>query len=310
MPHKKILSTGLYLSILLFACKPAADSKEESAIVADAPGTPVTVTEVMQGDLEETVQLNAISAFLLKTPVNANATGYLQTVDFKLGDFVRKGQQLFSLKTKEAESLGNTLKILDSTLKFEGLIHIKSPGSGYVSQLSFQVGNYVQDGQQLATISDNKSFVFLLQLPFELRPYLPANKTLLLTLPDSSHLEGHILSTLPQVDPTSQTQQVQIGVNAKTAIPENLIARIKLVKSARKNVLYLPKGAVLSDDIQQNFWIMKMADSVTAVKVPVKKGMENAEKVEVAAPNLALGDKVVLSGNYGLADTARVNINP
>jgi multidrug efflux pump subunit AcrA (membrane-fusion protein) len=310
MPLKKILSTGLYLSILFFACKPAADSKEESAIVADAPGTPVTVTEVMQGDLEETVQLNAISAFLLKTPVNANATGYLQTVDFKLGDFVRKGQQLFSLKTKEAESLGNTLKILDSTLKFEGLIHIKSPGSGYVSQLSFQVGNYVQDGQQLATISDNKSFVFLLQLPFELRPYLPANKTLLLTLPDSSHLEGHILSTLPQVDPTSQTQQVQIGVNAKTAIPENLIARIKLVKSARKNVLYLPKGAVLSDDIQQNFWIMKMADSVTAVKVPVKKGMENAEKVEVAAPNLALGDKVVLSGNYGLADTARVNINP
>jgi hypothetical protein len=55
---------------------------------------------------------------------------------------------------------------------------------------------------------------------------------------------------------------------------------------------------------------MKMTDSVTAVKVPVKKGMENAEKVEVSAPNLGLGDKVVLSGNYGLADTARVNINP
>ena len=309
MHFKKFVSTSLCLSMLLFSCKQASDSKAE-ATTADVPGTPVTVTEVMQGNLEETVQLNAISAFLLKTPVKANATGYLQSVDFKLGDFVRKGQQLFILKTKEAESLGNTLKVLDSTLKFEGLIHIKSPGSGYISALTFQVGNYVQDGELLATISDNNSFVFLLQLPFELRPYLPANKTLMLTLPDSSQLEGHILSALPQVDPTAQTQQVQIGVKPKTAIPENLIARIRLIKSLKKNVLYLPKSAVLSDDIQANFWVMKMTDSVTAVKVPVKKGMENAEKVEVSAPNLGLGDKVVLSGNYGLADTARVNINP
>jgi hypothetical protein len=91
----------------------------------------------------------------------------------------------------------------------------------------------------------------------------------LLTLPDSSHLEGHILSTLPQVDQHRKRNRYRL-LNTKAAIPENLIARIKLVKSARKKIVFA-EGAVLSDDIQQNFWVMKMTDSVTAVKVPVKK---------------------------------------
>ncbi len=30
-----------------------------------------------------------------------------------------------------------------------------------------------------------------------------------------------------------------------------------------------------------NFWVMKMTDSITAVKIPVKKGIETTDRIEI-----------------------------
>ena len=51
-----------------------------------------------------------------------------------------------------------------------------------------------------------------------------------------------------------------------------------------------------------------MTDSSTAVKVPVQKGLETPDKVEILSPALSIHDKILLTGNYGLADTAKVVI--
>ena len=53
---------------------------------------------------------------------------------------------------------------------------------------------------------------------------------------------------------------------------------------------------------------MKMIDSVTAVKVPVIRGMETTDRVEILRPQFTPQDKILLTGNYGLADTAKVRI--
>jgi hypothetical protein len=51
---------------------------------------------------------------------------------------------------------------------------------------------------------------------------------------------------------------------------------------------------------------MKMTDSTTAVKIPVVKGLETGNKVEIISPVLNTTDKILLKGNYGLPDTAKV----
>ena len=38
---------------------------------------------------------------------------------------------------------------------------IKAGSGGYISQVNHQPGDYVQDGEQLAVISDAGSFVFI-----------------------------------------------------------------------------------------------------------------------------------------------------
>ena len=307
----RIFFTGVSVLILL-----GTSCTGKDAVTADKPakpdsamGVPVTVTGVGIGAMTETIELNAVSAFLLKTYVKANATGYLQKVNTQMGSFVNKGQELFVLKTKEAQSLGNSLNILDSTLHFNGNIRIPAPGSGYVTQLTYRAGDYVQDNEQLATITDIRNFVFLLELPYELSPYIAANKNLRLTLPDGSVLDGHIENAMPTVDAVSQTQRYMIKVNTSKIIPENLLARVTLVKKRKDHASYLPREAVLSDETQQQFWIMKMIDSSRAVKLPVTKGMENKEKIEILSPVLTAADKILLTGNYGLPDTARVNMH-
>ena len=302
------------LLICLFAACKSEPAKKESEPAAAAeektePGsTPVTLTEPLTGNMTDAVELNAVSSFLLKTYVKSSANGYLQVVNAEIGRFVTKGQELFVVKTKEAQSLGNTITSLDTSLHFDGVIHIKSPGTGYITQLNYRSGDYVQDGEQMATITDTKSFVFILDLPYELKPYLPGNRELDLKLADGTILNGHVDMALPTVDAVSQTQNYVIKVNTDKQIPENLIAKVMLVKKTKSNTVSLLKSAVLTDEVQSQFWIMKMIDSATAVKVPVKKGLETGDKVEILSPVLKATDKILLTGNYGLPDTAKVTV--
>src|SRR5690348_7929803 len=233
--------------------KNADDANED--ISPENAVTPVTITHPTHGNISETVELNATSAYTLKTFVKSNAIGYLQSSDIKVGDYVSKGQTLFTIKTKEAVALGNTINNLDSSLHFEGVTKIKSPASGYITQLIATSGNYVQDGEQLAEITDKSSFAFLLDLPYELKPYLPQNKILQLHLADSTILQGYIQSALPTVDSVAQTQRYIIKVNADKMIPENLVAKVRLIKEQIANATLLPKPAVLSNEEQTEFWI-------------------------------------------------------
>ena len=303
---------SLMLSLLFAITCLVSCGSNKNAATTDTPvaeaGTPVTLTSITVGPLLETTELNATSAFQLKSFVKANTTGYLQLVNAQLGKYVTKGQDMFVIKNKEAEALGNTINVLDSSFRFTGIIHIKAPGSGYVSALTYKAGDYVTDGEQLATISDVNSFVFLLDLPYELKNYLAGNKNLQLKLPDGTVLNGYVAALMPVVDAVSQTQQVVIKVNSKQQIPENLIAKVTIVKKSKTNAVLLPKDAVLTDEVQSQFWVMKLTDSATAVKVLIKKGLENNNQVEILSPIFSATDKILLSGNYGVADTAKVTV--
>ena len=71
----------------------------------------------------------------------------------------------------------------------------------------------------------------------------------------------------------------------------------------------LPKPAVLTDETESTFWVMKLIDSTTAVKVPVVKGLETKDKIEILSPVFKRSDRILVTGNYGLPDTAKVKVD-
>ncbi len=272
--------------------------------------TPVTVTSASYDAIEQFIELNATSAFLQKSYVKSNLIGYVKKVNIKLGDFVKPGQTLFVLKTKEAEAIGNSVNGLNPDFKFSGVNAIPANERGYIIELNHQEGDYVQDGEQLAVISNSKSFRFVMNVPYEDKPYIATGKQVELSLPDDERLLGTIQSTMPAMDSVSQTQAVSVMVNSSHNIPQNLVAKVRIVKVSKSAATSLPKKAVLSDETLSEFWVMKMINDTTAVKVPVKTGIESGDKVEILSPSFSPQDKILVNGNYGLADTAQVIVTP
>ncbi|TWJ01557.1 HlyD family secretion protein [Mucilaginibacter frigoritolerans] len=270
--------------------------------------TPVTVTTVDDSTLTDYIDLNATSTTLQKNYVKSNANGYVETVNAQLGHNVNKGDVLFTVKTKEAQSIGNSINILDTTFKFSGVNKIRASAPGYISQMSHQKGDYVQDGEALAVISDRSSFVFLLQVPYELKQFIKIGQQIDLILPGGTKIPSFASSFMPTVDTVSQTQGVVLKLNSAQQIPENLIAKARIVKSQKTNTASLPKSAILSNETQTEFWVMKLINPTTAIKVPVKEGIRTGDRVEVLSPKFSAQDKIVVSGNYGLPDTAKVKI--
>lgn len=308
MNKYNVLFLSFFVFCMITSCKNKTAGDSDEDVSSDDAVTPVTITHPTHQNISETVQVNAVSSFLLKTYVKANAVGYLQSANIHLGEYISKGQTLFTIKTKEAEALGNTVNSLDTSLHFEGVIKIKSPGSGYITQLTYTAGNYVQDGEQLAEITDKNSFVFLLDLPYELKPYLSLKQPLTLRLPDSTELNGYVQSALPTIDSAAQTQRFVIKVTTDKLIPENLVAKVQIVKHQTSDATVLDKAAVLSNEEQTEFWIMKLLNDTMAVKTNIKKGIESGNEVQILAPSLTDSDQIVLTGNYGLGDTAKITI--
>lgn len=282
----------------------------DPSVAADAPSpvTPVQVTSPGDTSLADYVELSAVSAYLEKSFVKANINGYVQQANAKTGAQVGSGQLLFTLITKEARSIGNTVNKLDPGFRFSGVSAIRSGQAGTIIQVNHQKGDYVQDGEAMATISNRNSLVFLLDLPYELNQIISQNKSLDVLLPDGTKLSGAISGTMPSVDSLAQTQRFIIKVAASKDIPEGLIAKVSLTKISHPHAQVLPKSAVLSNETEDEFWVMKMINDSTAVKVNVKKGIESSSLIEILDPLFTKTDRIIKTGNYGIADTAKVKI--
>lgn len=306
--HLKPVYVLACAAFLMAGCQGSKDGGDDSGDNSANAQVPVTVTSVNDSSLVDYTTLNATSAYQQKNYVKANAVGYIQKVNVQIGQYVNKGQVLFTIKTKEAQSIGNSINILDTTFKFSGITSIRAAEHGYITQLVHQAGDYVQDGEQLAVISDRSSFAFLMQLPYELRQSVKLDMNIQLTLPDQRKINGKVTSFMPSVDTAAQTQGVVIKIPDDNTIPENLVAKARFVHTQKQNAESLPKSAVLANETQTEFWVMKLINATTAVKVPVTKGLETNDRVEIVTPKFSPQDKIVVTGNYGLGDTAKVKV--
>src|SRR6476620_1082969 len=103
-----------FLVSLLASCHAKENSGEDDAIAPAEVRTTVNVTSIKTVTLNDDVELNATSAYQQSNFIKAPANGYLIAVDIKIGQTVQKGQRLFTLQTKEAHALGNTVNKLDT----------------------------------------------------------------------------------------------------------------------------------------------------------------------------------------------------
>lgn len=302
----KLMMKSIYIPLLFvffISCKNKITEENAPETIVS-----VTTTSIETGAINEFVDLNATASYLIKNIIKANTTGYVEEVNVVSNDFVNKGKIIFSLKTREAKALGTSLNKLDSSLNFGNGIQVKASTNGFISAVNVQKGDYVQDGDQLAVINDIQSFAIVMSLPYELKKYISINTQLSVFLPDGKEIVTRVEKFIPSVDIASQTQNVVLKYKGKQDIPENLIVKVRIQKTSNAKTISVPKEAVLCDETETVFWIMKMINADTAIKIPIRKGIENENRVEILYPLVTKKDQILLTGNYGVGDTIKVKI--
>lgn len=303
-----IILIHLFLTAILLSCnsKPIADDAEEGKDPKSK--TPVIISSVSMAPISESIQLNAVSSFIGKNEVRSISVGYLNKIHVQFGDPVHKGQILFDIKTKEASALGNNLFPKDTSLQFSGILHIRASQDGFVTSIHHQIGDFVQEGDSLCTIVNRNSLVFMINVPFEWSRYVHIGMHCSIKLPDGRTVPGTLYQKVSIMDLSSQTQNYMVKIDKQENLPENLIAKVEISKENKKSTLSVLKSAILANEEETQFWVMKVVHDTLAVKVNIQKGIENSERVELLGNTLKPGDPVIISGNYGLPDSSTVFI--
>jgi len=282
-------------------------SKENDDTSNVSSGTPVTITHPILMNIDNYLNLNGNTVFLSKEIIRSTFDGFIVKVFKNIGDAVKPGDKLFLIRTKESAA-SDTLNLRLGNQLFQGAIYVIANSNGILSELNYHEGDYVTSGEQIAVVSNPSSLRVKLNVPYEDILKVKIGNSCEVNLPDGVNVPGIIEKNVPAVDPVTQTQIYYIKLLNYRIVPESLNVMVKIPFEHFNNTTVLPKSALNTDVTESDFWIMKLINDTTAVRVNVKKGIENDSVAQILSPKLDTADNVVLTGAYGLPDTTKVEI--
>ena len=128
-------------------------------------------------------------------------------------------------------------------------------------------------------------------------------------LPDGTRLDATVHVPLVTMNTASQSERV-IARATTHFLPEGMNVKAIFIAnglSSEKSMI-LPKSAVQSDETLSEYWVMKLLDDSTAIRVPVEVGNSNTSEIEIKSTTLSMQDRIILTGGYGLEEGAKVII--
>ncbi len=307
-PCRKILKiTSFVIIIILIPLLIISCGSEKNNTSEINTGTPVTITHPTAMNMNAYLKLNGNTIFLNKEIIRSTFPGFIEKVYKNIGDKVKPGDILFQIKTQEAAA-SDTLRLKLGNQLFQGSVYIRAISAGIMTELDFHTGDFVTVGEQIAIVSNPSSLRIKLNVPYEDVLKVKIGNKCEITLPDEVTIPGIIEKSVPTVDRVTQTQIYFIRLIHYQSIPENLNLIVKIPYKEYKNTMVLPKSSVITNVTEDSFWIMKLLNDSTAIRVNIDKGIENDSVVQVLSPKLNNKERIILTGAYGLPDTAKVEI--
>jgi hypothetical protein len=304
MKHRGVFI--IFLLVVLVSCRGKrgnTGSGEENQM----PKTTVHVVTVTYGSVNDELTFFGTTIYLRRNAISTPIAAYLTEVNIKLGDHVNKGDVLYTLQSKESRALGNSFSKSDTSLTSFGIVKLRASESGVITTFDKQqTGEYIPEGVQLCTVASDNDLAIQVNVPFEFTQYANIGHSCTLTLANDKKYAATFTKALTSMNAPAQTQTILAKCNERIYLPENMIVKISVSKGSDSDKQILPRSCVLADEMMKEFWIMKLINDSTAIKVPVTIGTKNAERAEILSPKLGSTDRIISIGNYGLSDTALV----
>lgn len=306
----------------------AAGGAAAGAAAAVDGGTPVKVAPVVRATLTLTVSGPGHTDALEQQKVRAPFKAILRQLRVQDGDHVRDGQVLAVLASQESEAAligaramlraAHTPQQRDDArralqLARRGVVEavLRAPEAGVVLSHGADEGALVAEAQDIVSLAATDSFVFLASIVQTDLPRIhrgePA-RVLLAARPGV--LDGKVHGVLAAASAADLAAPVRIDL-APASVPKalGLFGTAVISVGERRDVLVVPQAAVLRDDIDGVQRLALVADG-KAHWERVTPGASAGGRVEIAAPPLRPGALVIVDGQVGLPEGAKVLVAP
>ncbi|MCZ6727883.1 MAG: efflux RND transporter periplasmic adaptor subunit [Acidobacteria bacterium] len=249
-------------------------------------------------------------------------------------------EQVFNEATYDLEQLQLTLRDARREL---GYTEVRAPISGTVTQRLVSIGDQITMNQHLFDIVDFNSIVARVYVPEKVLARLAKGQTAHL-FSDAFVGEprsGEIQRIAPLVDARSGTVKVTVSVPRNAELLPGMYVSVELITAVHEEAVLIPKRALVYDDEQVFVFRVRelSAEEVAAALAEAEKENEDEEEsdgqqaaeAESDEPVLAVerllvgvlledraniepvdgiepGDRIVVAGQAGLKDEARVRL--
>lgn len=288
----------------------------------------VYVFEIYQRSADNTISVQGKVQYMSNKGVNSGCNCIISEVFVNDGDFVYKGDALFSyfeidgnmaniqipsVSLQEISAfIDNNTTIIDRIKDYSNLKVMYARSNGIISEINFSSGEYVGGGEEILKITDKSS----LEIPVNI------NETVISDIKIDQRVNvifpalGDKVFSASVTDIASEAKQTA-GLSGKETTVETIIsldeeiddlrigysANCSIITSTDKDILIVPYECVRSDNNKEYVYIVLNGK---AVKRYIETGKEYKDGVMVKS-GVENGDKLIKNCDF-ISDGQNINI--
>jgi multidrug efflux pump subunit AcrA (membrane-fusion protein) len=199
-------------------------------------------------------------------------------------------------------------------LAVQGLVEapLRAPENGVVVAHTAGEGDLLNEGDDIVTLAVAGSVVFVVQVVQSDLPRVRPGQVAAIELAARAQaLRGVVHAVLPAASSENLSASVSLDFTGGGAPTEvGLFGTARIVVGMRRDAVVVPAAALLRDDVYGTSRVALVGEDGIAHWIPVTPGLEAGARVEIAAPRLAVHSRVIVSGQVGLPEGARVRVEP
>jgi len=186
---------------------------------------------------------------------------------------------------------------------------IRAPFDGRLTRRHVTLGQHIRPGDELFVVTSFDPLIARIYLPEKDVLALDAGRAVGITLKaDASvRFQGRIQRISPVVDTGTGTVKVTIeAIRPPPVVRPGGFVIIDIVRETHADTLVLPRKAVIRELQQAHVFV---ASGDVAERRAVVLGLEEQERLEILS-GIETGERVVVAGQGGLKDGAKIKILP
>lgn len=323
-----ILITMLIVMILAAGCGRKTNSGKNMEQIQKEEGIPVRITEIVNSTYTETLTYNAVLSGIEEAVVSSMVGDVVTRINVKVGDYVKKDQVIltFPIDTPAAQFQQASSAYLNTKTTYErmqrlfaqgaisrqdmdnietaynvaqanyqtsqGMVNVKAPINGYMTNLLVNVGDKINPGDNMFTVSNTSKYKAVIWIPDSEIQKIKKGQKVEAKWNDEL-LTGYISSVAMAMDQNNKAFRAEIVFNTKTKyMASGVTVEISINTKSVPNTIVLDRSAMMSTGDSYFVWLV---ENNKAVKREIEVGSNNGIRFEVRS-GLQPGDVIITEG--------------